>query len=62
MQMCTRGKKHIGATWSRNTCLAQSLVLQGLEEFQCLQRLINNDQKQAIQRINKTIHQTVFKY
>jgi hypothetical protein len=35
----TRGRKHIGSTWSRNTCLAlplaaaQSLVLEGLEDF-----------------------------
>jgi hypothetical protein len=35
----TRGRKHIGSTWSRNTYLdsrlaaAQSLVLEGLEDF-----------------------------
>jgi hypothetical protein len=35
----TRGRKHIGSTWSRNTCLdlplaaAQSLVLQCLKDF-----------------------------
>jgi hypothetical protein len=47
----TRGRKHIGSTWSRNTCLdsplavAQSFVLQGLEDSQSSQRLINNDRK-----------------
>jgi hypothetical protein len=36
----TRGRKHVGSTWSRNTCLdfplatAQSLLLQDLECFQ----------------------------
>jgi hypothetical protein len=35
----TRGRKNIGSTWSRNTCLAlplaatQSLVLQNLEGY-----------------------------
>jgi hypothetical protein len=35
----TRGRKHIGSIWSRNTCLTpplaatQSLVLKGLEDF-----------------------------
>jgi hypothetical protein len=35
----TRGIKHIGSIWSRNTCLdsllatAQSLLLEGLEDF-----------------------------
>jgi hypothetical protein len=47
----TRGTKHIGSTWSRNTCPtlpladAQSLVLQVIKDFRSLQRLINNDQK-----------------
>jgi hypothetical protein len=68
MQMCTRGRKHIGSTWSRNTCLAlpltaaQSPVSQGPEEFRSSQHLINNDRKQAIQRVNKTVHQIVPKY
>jgi hypothetical protein len=57
----TRGRKHIGSTWSRNTYLAlllaaaQSLLLEGLEDYQSSQRLNNNDQKQVIQRINKTV-------
>jgi hypothetical protein len=57
----TRGGKHIGSTWSRNTrlalslAIAQSLVLQDLEHFQSSQRLNNNDWKQAIQTINKTV-------
>jgi hypothetical protein len=61
----TRGRKHIGSTWSRNTCLdsalatAQSLLLQDLEGFQSSQRLINNNQRQAIHTINKTLHRTV---
>jgi hypothetical protein len=35
----TRGRKNIGSKWSRNTCLdfplaaAQSLLLEGLEDF-----------------------------
>jgi hypothetical protein len=47
----TRGRNHIGSTWSKNTCLAlplaagQSLILKGLEDFQSLQCLINNDRK-----------------
>jgi hypothetical protein len=51
-----------------NTCLdsllaaTRSPLLEGLEDFRSLQRLNNNDQKQAIQRINKTVHQTVPKY
>jgi hypothetical protein len=41
----------------------QSLLLEGLEDFQSEQRLNNNDdRKQAIQRINKTVHQTISKY
>jgi hypothetical protein len=57
----TRGRKHIGSIWTRNTCLdsplatAQSLLPKGLEDFRSSQRLNNNDQKQAIQRINKTL-------
>jgi hypothetical protein len=49
----------------KNTChdsrlaAAQSLLLEGLEGFQSLQRLFNNDQKQVIQRINKKVHQTI---
>jgi hypothetical protein len=52
----------MGSTWSRSTCLAlpltadQSLILQGLKDFQSSQRLNNNDQKQAIQIINKIVH------
>jgi hypothetical protein len=40
---------------------AQSLLLEGLEDYQGSHRLNNNNQKQAIQKINKTIHQTVSK-
>jgi hypothetical protein len=45
----TRGRKHIGLTWSRNTYLdsrlaaSQSLLLEGLEDFQTSQRLNNNN-------------------
>jgi hypothetical protein len=45
-----------------NTCLdsplaaAQSLLLEGLQDHQSLQRLDNNDRKQAMQRINKTVY------
>jgi hypothetical protein len=45
----TRERKHIGSIWSRNTCLAlllaaaQSLLLEGLEDYQSSQRLNNND-------------------
>jgi hypothetical protein len=58
----TRGRKYIGSIWSRNTWLdspsaaAQSLLLEGLEYYQSLQHLNNNVRKQAIQRINETIH------
>jgi hypothetical protein len=62
-------RKNIGSTWSRNTCLdspltaTQSLLLEDLKDFRSSQRLNNNDdRKQAIQRINKTAHQTVPKY
>jgi hypothetical protein len=64
----TTGRKHIGLTWSRNTCLnsslatAQSLLLEVIEDFRSSQRLNNNDWKQAIQRINKTVYQTAPKY
>jgi hypothetical protein len=57
----TRGRKHIGSILSRKTCLvsllaaAQSLLPEGLEDFRSSQRLNNNDRKQAIQRINKTV-------
>jgi hypothetical protein len=52
----------------KDTCLAsllttaQSLLLQDLEDYRRSQRLSNNDQKQAIQIINKIVHQTVPKY
>jgi hypothetical protein len=58
----SRERKNIESTWSRNTCLdsllaaSQSLLLEGLEDYQSSQRLNNNDQKHAIQRINKTIY------
>jgi hypothetical protein len=41
---------------------AQSLLLEGLDDFRSSQRLNNNDRKQAIQRIIKTVHQIVPKY
>jgi hypothetical protein len=53
---------------SRNTCLGsllatgQSLLLRDLKDFRSSQRLNNNDRKQAIQIINKTVHQTVSNY
>jgi hypothetical protein len=68
MQLFEVERENIGSTWSRNTCFAlplaatQSLVLQGLEDYQSSQRLNNNDRKQAIQRINKIVHQIVHKY
>jgi hypothetical protein len=59
-------REHIGSIWSRVTCLdlplvaAQSLLLEGLEDFRGLRRLNNNDdRKRAIQRINKTVYRTV---
>jgi hypothetical protein len=58
----SRERKNIESTWSRNTCLdsllaaSQSLLLEGFEDYQRSQRLNNNDQKHAIQRINKTIY------
>jgi hypothetical protein len=69
MCILDREREHIGLIWSRITCLdlplatAQSLLLEGLEDFRGSQRLNNNDdRKQAIQRMNKTVHQTVHKY
>jgi hypothetical protein len=59
--MLEREREHIGSIWSRVTCLdsplaaAQTLLLEGLEDYQSSQRLNNNDQKQVIQRINKTV-------
>jgi hypothetical protein len=47
----TRGRKHIGSIWSRNTCLAlplataQSLILQNLKGYRSSQLLNNNDRK-----------------
>jgi hypothetical protein len=64
----TRETKHIGTKWSKVTCLAlllvaaQSLLFECLEDYQSSQRLNNNDRKQAIQRINKTVQQIVHKY
>jgi hypothetical protein len=55
----TSGRKHIGSIWSRNTCLdsllaaAQSILLEGLKDYQSLRRLNNNVWKQ---KINKTVH------
>jgi hypothetical protein len=40
----------------------QSLLLEDLEDFRGSQHLNNNSRKYAIQRINKTVHQTVPKY
>jgi hypothetical protein len=54
MQLSKVDRKNIGSTWSRNTChdsllvVTQSLLLEGLEGYQSSQRLINNEQKQAI--------------
>jgi hypothetical protein len=51
MQLSKVERKNIGSTWSRNTCLdsllaaAQSLLLEGLEDFRHSQCLINNDWK-----------------
>jgi hypothetical protein len=41
---------------------AQSLLLQDLEGYQSSHHLNNNDQKQAIKRINKTVQQIEPKY
>jgi hypothetical protein len=52
----------------KDTCLdssltaAQSLLLRDLEDYRRSQHLNYNDRKQAIQTINKTVHQTVPKY
>jgi hypothetical protein len=52
----------------KDTCLdslltaAQSLLLQDPEDYRRSQRLNNNDQKQAIQTINKIVYQTIPKY
>jgi hypothetical protein len=60
-------RKHIGSTWSSNTyqdsplAAAQSLLLRDIEGYRRSQHL-NNDQKQAIQTLNKIVHQTVPKY
>jgi hypothetical protein len=75
MCILEREREHIGSIWSRVTCLdslltaAQNLLLEGLDDFRSSQRLNNNDRKQAIQRIIKTVHkqylntkQTVLKY
>jgi hypothetical protein len=62
MQLSKVERKNIWSTWSRNTCHAlplaasQSLVLRDLEGYQSSQRLNNNDQKQVIQKINKTVY------
>jgi hypothetical protein len=48
----TRERKHIGSIWSRNTCLdsplaaAHSLLFEGLEDYQILQRLNNSNKKE----------------
>jgi hypothetical protein len=52
---------------AKGTCLNSSLtaaqsILRDLEGYRRSQRLNNNDQKQAIQEINKIVHQTVFIY
>jgi hypothetical protein len=68
MCILEREREHIGSIWSRVTCLdsllaaTQSLLLKGLEDYQSLQHLINNNRKQEIQRINKIVYQTVSKY
>jgi hypothetical protein len=64
----TRGRKHIGSIWSRNTYLdspvgaAQSLHLQNLEGYHRSHHPNDSDQKQAMQAINKIVHQTISKY
>jgi hypothetical protein len=48
----------------KDTCLnpsltaAQSLVLRDFEDYHRLQRLNNNNRKEVIQTINKTVYQT----
>jgi hypothetical protein len=62
----SRERKNIGSTWSRNTSLdsplaaAQSLLLEGLDDYQSSQRLNNNNDWKQI--INKKVHQTIPKY
>jgi hypothetical protein len=52
----------------KDTCLdsllatSESLVLRDLEGYRRSQRLNNNDQKQAIQTINKIVYQKEPKY
>jgi hypothetical protein len=52
----------------KDTCLdssltdAQSLLLRDLEGYRRSQHLNNNDKKQAIQTINKIVHQIILKY
>jgi hypothetical protein len=68
MCILEREREHIGSIWSRVACLdsplavAQSLLLEGLDDSRSSQRLNNNDRKQTIQRINKIVHQTVSNY
>jgi hypothetical protein len=57
----TRGRKNIGSTWSKNTCLVplaatQSIVLQDPEGCRRQRCLNNNVQKQAIHTINKKVN------
>jgi hypothetical protein len=63
MCILEREREHIGSIWSRITCLdlplavAQSLLLEGLEDLRGSQRLNNDDdRKQATQRINKIVY------
>jgi hypothetical protein len=42
--------------------VAQSLLLQDLEDYRRSQRLNNNDRKQEIKTTNKTVYQAVPKY
>jgi hypothetical protein len=61
MCILEREREHIGSIWSRVIGLdsplaaAQSLLLEGLDDSLSSQRLNNNNRKQAIQRINKTV-------
>jgi hypothetical protein len=60
-------REDIGSIWSRVTCLAFRLLLLrvlsfSFESSRTTKRLNDNDRKQAIQEINKTVHQTVLKY
>jgi recombinational DNA repair protein (RecF pathway) len=62
MCILEREREHIGSICSRNTCLdspltaAQNLLLEGLDDLRNSQRLNNNDRKQALQRIIKTVY------